>query len=246
MKRTGLILLLLLTIFNDAEFKQNILTQMEEEPILTANLGALRNEASRAVQRLFGINFSFSTTVFDKEVVIHYGNPKITAKLSSSCSASFSLGRNGGSIKVKNGVTISQTGTKINLSKSTMNSIGKNLNIDFNKSTLTLTNKLKGAVVDGTVNFSFSLLGEAKIQLIFSSKGNNSCDGSLTITIKPGSNPKPSTQPAYNPQAIQQAASAVATGGAIAIGAVLLFKLVKGVAGFCVGGPVGALIGVAT
>lgn len=86
MRRT-LILILLISLLNEAEFKVNLLSEINEEifdePILTENLSALRTEASKAIKNLFGITFSFSQTVFDKEVVIHPGNPKITAKLSS-------------------------------------------------------------------------------------------------------------------------------------------------------------------
>ena len=251
MKRTTLVLLLFLTIFNHAELKQNILTQIEEEPILLANESALRKEAAQAVRNLFGFSFDFSKTLLEREVVIHSGNPIITAKLSTKCSTSISLGKNSGTMKVKNSAIISQSGTKLNLSSSSIASVNNNLKIDLQKASATLTGKLKTAVGDGIVNFTFSLT-EAKFQFIFSkSQSNTSCDGSLTITIKPGSNtyisqPKPATQPAVSTQAIQQAASTVATGGAIAVGAVLLYKLVKGVAGFFVGGPVGALIGVAT
>jgi hypothetical protein len=251
MKRTTLVLLLFLTIFNHAELKQNILTQIEEEPILLANEGALRNEAAKAVRNLFGFSFDFSKTLLEREVVIHSGNPIITAKLSTKCSTSISLGKNSGTMKVKNSAIISQSGTKLNLSSSSIASVNNNLKIDLQKASATLTGKLKTAVGDGIVNFTFSLT-EAKFQFIFSkTQSNTSCDGSLTITIKPGSNTyisqgKPATQPAVSTQAIQQAASTVATGGAIAVGAVLLYKLVKGVAGFFVGGPVGALIGVAT
>ena len=46
MKRTTLVLFLLLIIFNNVELKQNILLQMEEEePDLTLNLDNLRRKA---------------------------------------------------------------------------------------------------------------------------------------------------------------------------------------------------------
>ena len=115
--------------------------------------------------------------------------------------------------------------------------------------TLTLSKKLQGAVKDGTVSFSFSPL-ESKISISFSKSlgnGKTSCDGTLTISIKPGNSPKPKPQlqPAFNPQAVQKATEVVATGGAIAIGAVVLFKILKGALGCAVGGPVGCLVGVA-
>ena len=110
--------------------------------------------------------------------------------------------------------------------------------------TATLTKKLKGATTDGTIKFSFS---PNKVQIavtVTKSKGKGSCDGTITITIKPGVNPRPSKQPAFNAQAIQKATQTVAAGGAIAVGAVILFKLVKGVAGFVTGGPFLAFAGI--
>jgi len=105
MKRTTLILFFLISLLNDAELKTNILKEISEEifeePILTSNLPNLRTEASRAIQNLFGISFSFSKTVFEKEVLIHAGNPKITAKLSSSCSTKIQLGKNSGLFTIK-------------------------------------------------------------------------------------------------------------------------------------------------
>ena len=244
MKAT-LVLFLLLSILNDAELKQNILAQIDdvEDPVLMANPTALKAGAEKAIKNLFGITYSFSTKLLDKEYVIHYGNPKITAKLSSSCSTSITIGSNSGSFTMKGGVVVSQKGTKVNLSQNTFSLVGKNLNFNFSTMTATLTKKLKGAIADGTVSFSFSLTG-AKIEITINSKGSTKCDGKLTITISPGVNPKPTTQPAFNKQAIENATKAVAAGGAIAIGAVLLFKLVKGVAGFAVGGPVLGLVGV--
>jgi hypothetical protein len=64
MKRTTLILFLLISLLNDAKLKVNILGQINEEifdePILTSNLSALRIEASKSIKNLFGISFSFS------------------------------------------------------------------------------------------------------------------------------------------------------------------------------------------
>ena len=261
MKRATLILILLISLLNDAELKVNILGQINEEifdePILTSNLSALRTEASKAIKNLFGITFSFSKTLFEKEVLIHAGNPKITAKLSSSCSAKVQFGNNKGFFKIENGVTVSQKNTKVTLSKNKLSYAGKYLGVDLSKMTATLSTKLQGAVKDGTVSFSFSPL-ECKITISFTKslgKGKTSCDGTLTISIKPGNIPKtkppqkqtqtqPQLNPAFNPQAVQQASQTVATGGAIAVGAVVLFKLLKGIVG-CVAGPVGCLVGFA-
>jgi len=213
------------------------------EPVLMANPTALKIEASEAIKNLFGISYSFSTKFFDREYVILYGNPKITAKLSYSCGTTISMGGNSGSFTMEGGVVVGEKGAKVNISQNTFLFVGKNLNVNFSTMTTTLTQKLKSAVYDGIVNFSFSLY-RAKIEIIFTSKGTTKCDGKLTITISPGINPRPSLQPAYNSQAIENATKAVAAGGAIAVGAVLIFKLVKGVAGFAAGGPVLGLVGV--
>ena len=245
MRKATLVLILLLSILNDAELKESILSQMEEEePTLEVNQSLLRSEASRIPRNLFKISFDFSKTVFEKEVVVHAGNPQITVKLSSSCTASISMGSNSGSIQVKGGAVINEKGTKVKLSKKEINFAGKFLNLNFNTMTATLTKKLKGATSDGTIKFSFS---PTKVQIavtVTKSKGKGSCDGTVTITIKPGVNPKPSKQPAFNAQAIQKATQTVAAGGAIAVGAVILFKLVKGVAGFVTGGPFLAFAGI--
>ena len=231
MVKGTLVLILLLSLLSDSELKQ-------------PNNKELKDKASKAVKNLFGFSFSFSNTILEKEYTIHL-DPKITAKLSSSCSTTFSSGSNSGYIQVKNGVVINQKGTKVDLSQKNIASIGKNLKIDFNKMTATLTSKLKSAVVDGTVSFSFSLT-KITIKIVFSkSKGNNSCDGTLTLTITPNTKPKGS-KPAVNAEAVEKAAKTAAGAGAVAVGAIILFKLAKGVAGFFAGGPVGALIGVAT
>jgi hypothetical protein len=253
MKRTTLILILLISLLNDAELKVNILGEINEEildePILTSNLQNLRTEASKAIKNLFGISLSFSKTVFDKEMIIYLGNPKITVKLSSSCSTKIQFGKNSGFFTIKNGVTVNQKGTKVSLSSNKIITAGKYLKVDFSKMTDTLSKKLQGAVNDGTVSFSFSPL-ESKISISFTKSlgnGETSCDGTLTITIKPGnySKPQPQLQPAFDPEAVQKATVVVSTGGAIAIGAVVLFKLLKGALGCAVGGPVGCLVGVA-
>lgn len=250
MKKTSFILFLLLSILNNAEFKENLLSKMieedDEEPILRTNIGILRDEAVKITRNLFGISYRFERLNFEVERVIHYGNPQITAKLSSKCGTTISMGKNSGSFQIKGGAVINKKGTNINLSNTNINYTGKFLNVNFKTLTVTLTNKLQGATTDGEVSFSFSPT-QAQIQVtVTKSKGNSSCDGSITYTIKPGVNPKPSTQPAFNPQAIESAVKTVAEGGAIAVGAVLLFKLVKGVAGFIAGGPVLGLIGLAS
>lgn len=254
MRKSTFILILLLSIFNNVELKENILLKMkeevaEEEPILKTNLSILRNEASKVARNLFGISWDFSKTLFDQQIVIHLGNPTIYAKLTSKCN--LSKGSNDAFFQIKGGVVVNEQGTKVNLSQSSINYAGKFLNLNFNTMTATLTKKLKGATTDGTISFSFSG-NQVQISVTITKTKSFSgleCDGTVTFIIKPGViRPKPGVTPApaFNAQAIESAAKTVATGGIIAVGAVILFKLLKGVAGFVAGGPVGALIGVAT
>ena len=66
---------------NDAELKQNLLARIEEleGPVLESNPFALKDKASKTIQRLFGISISFSEKVLEKEYLIHERNSKITA-----------------------------------------------------------------------------------------------------------------------------------------------------------------------
>lgn len=267
MKRTSLILiLLLLTLFNNAELKIEDFQSF------------LRTEASKAVQNLFGFSYSFTSILFEREVTIHQGNPTITAKLSSSCSIIL-MGSNSGYFKVEQGIVVSKNGTDITCPNLSL--AGKYLDADFKNMTLTLSKKLQGAVQNGTIIFNF-LPNEVQISIIISKTFEDiSYEGSITFTIKKEDYPTPPSdslclqfneqkektqtltltqnlaqtqtipkkvvcQPSYDHEKIDKAMEVTAQCGAIAVGTVALFKLAKGVAGFFMGGPVMALIGLAT
>ena len=256
MKRISLILIVLLfTIFNNAELK------------IEDVLSFLRTEASKAVQNLFGISFSFTGTLFEKEVIIQQGNPTITAKLSSSCSTILK-GSNDGFFTVKKGIVISKNG--IDLTSPNLSLREKNLDADFESMTLTLSKKLKGAVEDGIIYFSIS---PTQIQItitITKSNGDNNCDGTLTLTIENKKYINPSLklknnenneklfqydyipqyekiyQPSNNNRNFDDAKETVAKSAVLAIGTVVLYKFVKSMTLFAIAGPAGAVIGAAT
>ena len=235
MKRTSLVLLLLLTIINDAELKLNIFAQ--------SDISTLKWEASQSLKRLFGLDFTFTNDIFDQEIVINY-YPKITVKLSFSCSSTIPCVYKYAQYKMKNGLVVDQKGTDITLSSSGIISIGNHLECDFKTMTASLSYKLKGAVIDGTVKFSVAA-NKAIIQIIYSnSQKQNYRDSSLTITIEPGI--RPNKLYAVNEQAIQNALDTAADCGAIVIGAIILYKFVKCAIGFYTGGPVGLLLAGAT
>ena len=241
-KKTFFILLLLISLLNDVNLKKNLLSKIEEseeeEPILMSNISVLRSEASNIVKRLFGFSYSFSTVLFDREVVIYAGNPKITAKLSSSCEVTYS-GKNTGVIKIKGGTVVSQSGLETNLTNPIVSAVLKLIGFDIKNMALSLQQKFKTATSDGTVSFKISL---TKIEIsvtVNKSKGSSSCDGTITFTISPGSS-------SVNQEAFEDALEKVAASGAVAIAVIILIKLAKGVAFGAVGGPVGFALGVAT
>ena len=241
-KKSFFILLLLISLLNDVSLKKNLLSKIEEseeeEPILMSNISVLRSEASNIVKRLFGFSYSFSTVLFDREVVIYAGNPKITAKLSSSCEVTYS-GKNTGVIKIKGGTVVSQSGIETNLTNPIVSAVLKLIGFDIKNMALSLQQKFKTATSDGTVSFKISL---TKIEIsvtVNKSKGSTSCDGTITFTISPGSS-------SVNQEAFADVLEKVATSGAVAIAVIVLIKLAKGVAFGAVGGPVGFALGVAT
>ena len=240
-KKSFFILILLFSLIVDVNLKRNFLSQMkeieEEEPILKTNIGNLRTEASKIVKKLFGISYSFSAVAFNKEVTIYSGNPKITAKLTSSCSVTYS-GKNSGIIQIKGSTVVSESGVKTKVTNSILNGVLKLIGFDVNSMTASLTKKFRTATSDGTVTFS---IGLTKIQIsVTVKKSGNSCDGTVTFTISPnGSN-------LVKQEAIENALQKVAGCGALAIAVIVLIKLAKGVAFGAVGGPVGFALGIAT
>lgn len=243
-KKFYLIFVLLFSLIIDVNLKQNLLNKIgesafeEEEPILTTNLSILRTEASKIVKKLFGFSYSFSTIAFNQEVTIYSGNPKITAKLTSSCSVTYS-GNNSGIIQIKGGTVVSESGVKTKFTNPIVNEVLKLIGFDVNKMAVSLTSKFKTATTDGTVTFNIGLT-KIEISVTVKKSGNAGCDGTVTFTISPnGSNPA-------KQEAIEKALVKVTECGAIAIACIVLFKLAKGVAFGVVGGPIGFALGVAT
>ena len=246
MKKEALVLLLLLSIIDDSKSKLNILAQVDDKINELADIETLKGEAARSIRKLFGFNYVFTNNLFDREVVIYSGVLKITAKLSYSCTTTIPTVYKTGEYQIRNGVVISQKGTNLNLSSSSILSLGKLLQFDFKTMTTSLTTKLKGAVVDGTVKFSFTQ-SKIMIQIIYSRpQGRTSCDGSLTITIEPGNVPRAKPQLVLSDEAIQNSLNFVAEAGTVAVIVVLTYKLAKGLVGFMFGGPAGFLLGAAT
>ena len=246
MKKEVLVLLLLLSIIDNAKSKLNILAQVDDDINSLADIETLKGEATRSIRKLFGFNYVFTNNLFDREIVIYSGVLKIKAKLSYSCTTTIPTVYKTGEYQIRNGVVVSQKGVNLNLSSSSILSLGKMLQFDFKTMTTSLTAKLKGSVVDGTVKFSFTQ-SKIMIQIIYSrSQRKTSCDGSLTITIEPGNVPRAKPQLVISDEAIQKSLNYVAEAGTVAIITVVVYKLAKGLAGFMFGGPVGFLLGAAT
>jgi uncharacterized protein (UPF0147 family) len=241
-----LIFILLLSILNDAQLKQNILSQIEdvEDPILTANSSTFKAESAKAIKNLLGISYNFDTKIFERTYVLH-SNPRITAKLSSSCKSSITLGYTSGYIRLKGGEVVSQMGTQIKLGRKSIDLLEKSLNANFSKMMDILTQKLKDAVVDGDIYFDFSLTG-VKIEIIFDTKGKAVCDGKLIIGILPLVNAYLNIESqAFSKKEFENIFQEIEHAGAVAVGTVILFKMFKD-AGLSYGGPIGKLIGVSS
>jgi hypothetical protein len=245
MKKEVLVLLLLLSIIDNAKSKLNILAQVDDDINSLADIETLKGEATRSIRKLFGFNYVFTNNLFDREIVIYSGVLKIKAKLSYSCTTTIPTVYKTGEYQIRNGVVVSQKGVNLNLSSSSILSLGKMLQFDFKTMTTSLTTKLKGSVVDGTVKFSFTQ-SKIMIQIIYSrSQGKTSCDGSLTITIEPGNVPRAKPQLVISDETIQESINFVAEAGTAAIITVVVYKLAKGLVGYIFGGPVGFLLGAA-
>ena len=244
--KISLIIILLLSILNDAGLKQNILSQIEdvEDPILTANSSTFKAESAKAIKNLLGISYNFDTKLFEKTYVLH-SNPRITVKLSSSCQSSITLKYTSGFYLIKGGAVANQVGTQIKLGRKSIDLIEKILNDNFSKMMDILTQKLKSAVVDGYIYFEFSLTG-VKIEIIFNNQGKTKCDGKLIIQILSGINSKLNIDSQTSSQKeFDNIFQEIEHEGAIAVGTVILYKMFKD-AGLSYGGPIGKLIGVSS
>ena len=125
------------------------------------------------------------------------------------------MGYTSGYILLRGGKVVSQEGTKIKLEQKSIDLLGETLNESFSKMMDTLTQKLKGSIVDGLIYFYFSLLG-VKIEIIFDTKGKINCDGKLIIEILPGINSNPGKKPqTFSKEAFENIALTTANAGAI-------------------------------
>ena len=185
MKAT-LILFLFISILNNAEFKQNKLTQIEdmEDPILSSSPRKLKSEASNALKYIFGISFDFGTKVYNEDyVLISNKNLKVTAKLSSSCIRSIKFGANSGVISIKEG--------KINADKffefinrdNLYTVVVKRFDL-AQKIIYNFFSKFKDVIPNGSLYFNFSL-NLVEFEFIFIPKGEKICDGKLIVRLIP-------------------------------------------------------------
>jgi len=105
-----------------------------------------------ALLLLFSIfNASINASNLEKEYAIHDDNPKVTAKLTYSCSAT--------------------TYEESNPTQNTLNIEPENINFNFTK----MIGTFKDVEVEGTISFSFASTG-IKIEIIFNSKESTKCD----------------------------------------------------------------------
>ena len=101
---------------------------------------------------LFSIfNALFNASNLEKEYAIHDDNPKVTSKLTYSCSAT--------------------TNEESNPTQNTLNLEPENINFNFTK----MIGTFKDVDVEDTISFIFASTG-IKIDIIFNSKESTKCD----------------------------------------------------------------------
>ena len=96
-------------------------------------------------------NALINASDLEKEYVIHDDNPKVTAKLTYSCS--------------------STTNEESNPTQNSLNLDPENISFNFTK----MIGTFKDADVEGTINFNFASTG-IKVDIIFNSKESTKCD----------------------------------------------------------------------
>ena len=103
---------------------------------------------------LFSIlNIEINSSSLEKEYTIHNDNPKVTAKLTYSCSST----------------TNEKSSQSSN--RNVLNLEAENINFDFTK----MIGTFKDSDLEGTINFNFASTG-IKIEIIFNSKETAKCD----------------------------------------------------------------------
>ena len=149
----------------------------------------LKNEASNILNKLFGISFDFSLTLYEVEIIVSIV-PKITVTLSESCDVEIKEGNKYYYIEIENGLTIGDKGSlDINFAFNYLDNIF-NLTEEFKQ-------RFNGVINKGQIIFEFT--GKAlKISFVLSYSIDKldklTCDGTVAITIEP---PKPALEPEY-------------------------------------------------
>lgn len=181
----------------------------------------IRIESENIVNKLFDFSYSFKSVPLDEEITIYAGNPKITAKITSSCSIIFK-GNNSGFIKIQGSTVVSESGVKTTFTNPFIEKIKEIYNFNIKDLSINFEQKLKGVIVDGIVSFRISM---DKIEFAFNLEKTtdySSCEGALIISIYPGIDPP--KYPAYNPDIYNDVIVEAAKYGAIATGVFVLIK----------------------
>ena len=188
--KVTLILFLFISILNNAEFKQNTLTQIEdlEDPILEARPRVLKSEASKAIKSLTGISIDFGTKEFNKDYVLIKNKQMIaTAKLSTSCTRGTKLRNFGGIVTIQEGKIIENKLIELMTRQFEIYKILVN-RFDLAKTIINnFLSKYKDVIPNGS--FIFNLDTDlVTFEFIFIPKGETICDGKLIVRLIPFDN----------------------------------------------------------
>ena len=185
----GALLFLLFLILNKAEFKQNMLTQIEDmkDPILSSSPRALKSEASNALKYIMGISFNFGTKIYNKDYILASNKFwKFTGRLSTSCNPTLNRGKNSvvGVVIIQGGKIMKNElkELKLRLTGNLYNLMVERFNLDYIINNF--YNKFKDVIPDGAFYFNVSL-NLVEFEFVFLPKGKKTCDGKLIVKIIP-------------------------------------------------------------
>lgn len=200
-------------------------------------LALMSLEASRLSQQLFGIKYTFKNVVFEQEIPIYEGNPRITVKLSSSIITTVS-NKDTGYIQIQGGTIVKEGGFTTDITNSVNLNILDKIGFNVKDLSISLKNKFKTTISDGTVIVKCSN-NKIEIGISFYKKTNYfTYEGSIVFTISPN-------DPPQNELAFEESLKLVLGTGALVTAVLLIIKAAALAAGVFTANPVLILFGVA-
>ena len=236
-----------MTLFDYSTFNQcfESLTSEKKEIVYKCSvyepkfihLAFMSSEASRLSQQLFGIKYTYKNVLFEQEIPIYEGNPRITVKLSSSIITTVS-NKDKGYIQIQGGTIVKEGRFTTDISNSVNLNILDKIGFNVKDLSISLKNKFKTTISDGTVIVRCSN-NKIEIGISFYKKSNYfTYEGSIIFTISPN-------EPPQNELAFEDSLRLVLGTGALVTAVLLIIKAAALAGGVLTANPVLILFGVA-